>query len=79
MPRRRAQRELFRVANVYSNPLMQSMQSERTAPRTLFRNAALLDPVRGEIEPDRSLVSDAGRIVDVGGPGLSAGEARVVD
>jgi imidazolonepropionase-like amidohydrolase len=51
----------------------------RTAPRTVFRNAALLDPARGEIEPDRSLVSDAGRIVDIGGPGLSAGDARSID
>ncbi len=51
----------------------------QTAPRTVFRNALLLNPERGELESDRSLVSDGGRIVDVGGPGLSAGDARVVD
>jgi imidazolonepropionase-like amidohydrolase len=49
------------------------------AERTVFRNATLLDPLRGELESDRTLVVDTGRIAEIGGPGMACGEARSID
>lgn len=45
----------------------------------LFRNASVLDAERGELVPDRSVLVRGDRIVEVGGPGLSAGGAVAID
>lgn len=45
----------------------------------LFRNASVLDVERGELVPDRSVLVREDRIVEVGGPGLSAGDAIAID
>jgi imidazolonepropionase-like amidohydrolase len=45
----------------------------------LFRNAAVLDPERGALLPDRSVLVDGDRIAEVGGPELKHDDARIVD
>ncbi len=45
----------------------------------LFRNASVLDTERGELVPDRSVLVRGDRIVEVGGPGLQAGDAVEID
>lgn len=47
--------------------------------RIILRNATVLDVERGELIPDRSVLIDGGRIVEVGGPEVRAGEARALD
>lgn len=47
--------------------------------RFLFRNALLLDPARGELLLDRSVLVEDQRIVEVGGADVRAAEARVLD
>jgi imidazolonepropionase-like amidohydrolase len=47
--------------------------------RYLFRNASLLDPERGELFADRSVLVEGERIVEVGGFDVQAGSARVFD
>ncbi|MBV9359169.1 MAG: amidohydrolase family protein [Chloroflexi bacterium] len=48
------------------------------APRTLIANASVLDPERGTIAPDQSVLVEGERIAEVG-PRLSARDARVLD
>jgi imidazolonepropionase-like amidohydrolase len=45
----------------------------------LFRSAAVLDAERGELLPDRLVLVDRDRILEVGGPELEHDGARVVD
>jgi imidazolonepropionase-like amidohydrolase len=47
--------------------------------KIVIRNAALLDPVAGELVADRALVIEGREIVDVGGAEITAAEARVID
>jgi imidazolonepropionase-like amidohydrolase len=48
-------------------------------PRLLLRNATVLDPGRGSLEPDRSVHVVGGTIAEVGGPGLRDPGARILD
>ena len=45
----------------------------------LFRNASLLDPERGELFADCSVLVEGERIVEVGGSDVQASSARVFD
>lgn len=45
----------------------------------LFRNAAVLDPEQGELVPDRSVLVQGDRIVEVGGPELRGSDPIVID
>jgi dihydroorotase-like cyclic amidohydrolase len=46
---------------------------------TILRNAAVLDPEKGELAPGQSVVVEGGRIADVG-TGLSGpGDAVILD
>ncbi|HTD77126.1 MAG TPA: amidohydrolase family protein [Chloroflexota bacterium] len=50
-----------------------------TSQPVLFRSAAVLDPERGELLPDRAVLVDGDRIAEVGGPELKHEDARIVD
>lgn len=52
------------------------MNTER---RLLFKNATVLDPQEGLLEPDRSVLVVADTIVEVGGPLLSDSQAQTID
>ncbi|MBI3976930.1 MAG: amidohydrolase family protein [Chloroflexi bacterium] len=45
----------------------------------VFRNAALLDPERGELVPDRSVVVEGERVVEVGGSEVAGRGGRLID
>ncbi len=47
--------------------------------RYLFRNANILDAERGEYVPDRSVLVEGDRILEVGGAEVKSGDARSLD
>ena len=49
------------------------------AEMVLFKNASVLDPERGELVPDRSVLVEGARIREVGGTELRAAGARTLD
>jgi imidazolonepropionase-like amidohydrolase len=53
--------------------------SQSTPTRYLFRNASVLDAERGELVPDRSVLVEDERILEVGGSEVKAEGAEVLD
>jgi imidazolonepropionase-like amidohydrolase len=49
------------------------------AARLLFQNASVLDAERGELIPDRYVLVEGERILEVGGPDVRANDAHRID
>ena len=47
--------------------------------KVIFRNASVLDPERGELIPDRSILVEDETILEVGGADVRSKDARVID